>query len=274
MTIQETLRHLDNEITATKAAVARAKEVETSLQDVRDHADEVAEEVRRVAHFIQQLDDQSGQTHALISVTEEKIKALSKAADKSEKLGAELTSRAANLEREISEARAKELGIEDRMDEIAGYLRQQRSTRTIDNRRLLEFQLDEEKKECELKLELERAEQRTVHYEEIRVRIGLMEKQLAKIVARGDSAEERGNMNQELLEEQIALQKQRELESIEHNSQEDNLLEEVRQKRELVQAAEDRFEFAEKKRIELDAIAKALTEQLLQAKKQAQLLTN
>jgi hypothetical protein len=39
---------LDNEITATKAAVARAKEVETSLQDVRDHADEVAEEVRRV----------------------------------------------------------------------------------------------------------------------------------------------------------------------------------------------------------------------------------
>lgn len=72
MTIQETLRHLDNEITATKAAVARAKEVETSLQDVRDHADEVAEEVRRVAHFIQQLDDQSGQTHALISVTEEK----------------------------------------------------------------------------------------------------------------------------------------------------------------------------------------------------------
>ena len=97
-------------------------------------------------------------------------------------------------------------------------------------------------------------------------------------------------MNQELLEEQIALQKQRELEvwswyflvnfvhsdiqSIEHNSQEDNLLEEVRQKRELVQAAEDRFEFAEKKRLELDAIAKALTEQLLQAKKQAQLLSN
>jgi len=96
-------------------------------------------------------------------------------------------------------------------------------------------------------------------------------------------------MNQELLEEQIALQKQRELEvyffsshrvlhffiqSIEHNSNEDNLLEEVRQKRELVQAAEDRFDFAEKKRIELDVIAKALTEQLLQAKKQAQLLSN
>ena len=52
---------------------------------------------------------------------------------------------------------------------------------------MLKFQLDEEKKEHELKLELERAEQRTVHYEEIRVRIGLMEQQLAKIVARGDS---------------------------------------------------------------------------------------
>ena len=70
----------------------------------------------------------------------EKIKALEKAADKSEKLGAELTSRAANLEKEISEARAKELGIEDRMEEIAGYLRQQRSTRTLDNRRLLDVQ--------------------------------------------------------------------------------------------------------------------------------------
>ena len=41
-------RNLDNEISATKAAVTRAKELETSLQDVRDHADEVAEEVRRV----------------------------------------------------------------------------------------------------------------------------------------------------------------------------------------------------------------------------------
>jgi len=39
-------------------------------------------------------------------------------------------------------------------------------------------------------MELERAEQRTVHYEEIRVRIGLMEKQLANIVARGDSVKE------------------------------------------------------------------------------------
>ena len=64
------------------------------------------------------------------------------------------------------------------------------------------------------------------------------------------------------------------IQSIEHNSNEDNLLEEVRQKRELVQAAEDRFEFAENKRLELDAIAKALAEQLLQAKKQSQLLAN
>jgi len=39
---------LDNEITATKTAVGRAKELETSLRDVRDHADEVDEEVRRV----------------------------------------------------------------------------------------------------------------------------------------------------------------------------------------------------------------------------------
>ena len=50
-------------------------------------------------------------------------------------------------------------------------------------------------------------------------------------------------------------------------------MEEVRQKREMVQAAEDRFEFAEKKRLELDAIAKALQEQLLQTKKHAQLLS-
>ncbi|CAG5080943.1 Oidioi.mRNA.OKI2018_I69.PAR.g9746.t1.cds [Oikopleura dioica] len=160
------------------------------------------------------------------------------------------------------------------MEEIAGYLRQERSTRTLDNRRLLDFQLDEEKNERELKMELDRAEQRTVHYEELTVRIALLEKHLAAVKARGDQAEERGNINEDLLEEQLALQKQRELENIEHSSTEDNLLEEVRQKRDLVNAAEDRFAFAEKKRVELEAIANALKEKLLQAQKQAQLISN
>ena len=62
--------------------------------------------------------------------------------------------------------------------------------------------------------------------------------------------------------------------NIEHSSTEDNLLEEVRQKRDLVNAAEDRFAFAEKKRVELEAIANALKEKLLQAQKQAQLISN
>ena len=51
---------------------------------------------------------------------------------------------------------------------------------------IFQFQLNEEKNDRELKAELERAEQRTVHYEEIRVRIALVENQLATILARGE----------------------------------------------------------------------------------------
>ena len=46
--------------------------------------------------------------------------------------------------------------------------------------------MDEEKNERELKMELDRAEQRTVHYEELTVRIALLEKHLAAVKARGD----------------------------------------------------------------------------------------
>merc|ERR1711962_1985598 len=85
---------------------------------------------------------------------------------------------------------------------------------------------------------------------------------------RGDKAEEKAELNQEILTEKKEAVKQMEIASIENSANEDNIMERMRQLREQLFQAEERFKFANKKEVELQDLADDLSQQYGQAREQ------
>lgn len=249
-------------------AIYLAAENEKQAREVCTNANELTTDVEIIAKTTHHMEDELTQTQQQISAIEHELLSVSSRQMKTEKIASELNSRFLHVQSDVQNQRIELEKREDKLKKMKEFLEQNRQQHKVDNKRL--YQLDElnDSYDKELKLALQQAEDYTVKYEEITARIKTLEAQLIKQNNKGDLAEEKAELNQEILTEKKEAVKQLEIESIEHSANEDNIMERMRQLREQLFQAEERFKFANKKENELQDLANDLSQQFSQARDQ------
>lgn len=249
-------------------AIYLAAENEKQAREVCTNANELTTDVEIIANTTHHMEDELTQTQQQISAIEHELLSVSSRQMKTEKIANELNSRFLHVQSDVQNQRIELEKREDKLKKMKEFLEQNRQQHKVDNKRL--YQLDElnDSYDKELKLALQQAEDYTVKYEEITARIKTLEAQLIKQNNKGDLAEEKAELNQEILTEKKEAVKQLEIEGIEHSANEDNIMERMRQLREQLFQAEERFKFANKKETELQDLANDLSQQFSQARDQ------
>lgn len=256
------MRKLCNSMTE---AVYNASEFEKQAREVCTNANELSTDVEIIAKTTHQMEDELLRTQQQIATIEHELLSASSRKLKTEKIASELNSRFLHVQTDVQNQRIELEKREDKLKKMKEFLEQNRLQQKIDNKRLTQLDELNDKYDKELKTALQQAEDYTVKYEEIMARIKTLESQLIKQNNRGDLAEERADFNHELLGEKKDAVKNLEISNIEQSATEDNILEKMRQLREQLFQAEERFKFANKKEVELQELADGLSHQYSQA---------
>lgn len=249
-------------------AIYMAADNEKQAREVCTNANELTTDVEIIAKTTHHMEDDLTQCQQQISAIEHELLSVTSRQMKTEKIANELNSRFLHIQSDVKNQKIELEKREDKLKKMKEFLEQNRVQHKVDNKRL--NQLDElnESYDKELKSALQQAEDYTVKYEEITARIKTLEVQLIKQNNKADLAEEKAELNQEILNEKKETVKKLEIEGIEHSANEDNIMERMRQLREQLFQAEERFKFANKKEIELQDLATDLSQQFNQARDQ------
>lgn len=251
----------------THEKIEHAKEVEATLKEVKAKAEDLVHEVDIVGRQTQHSEDELLVTNQLIAQAEAKVQAFNNVTTKTNKILSELNSRLLNVENEIGKGKAT---LEDKNAKIEAhndFIHQERQERKVDDKLLYDNELKYDGQEKELLKAIQSAEDYTIKYEEVKARIRTLEQVLRKQVDRGDKAEEKVQQMETLLAEKLVLQNEMNDQSIENSANEDNLLEDVRQKREALYNMEQRLAFAAGKRDEYQAVANDLNSKFIEEQK-------
>jgi chromosome segregation ATPase len=249
-------------------AIYVAAESEKAAREVGSNASELVEDVSIIAKTTHHMEDELTQTQQQISAIEHELVAVSSRQHKTEKIANELNSRFLHVQSDVQNQRIELEKREDKLKKMKEFLEQGRQQQKIDNKQLTQLDELNDSYDKELKTALQQAEDYTVKYEEIMARIKTLETQLIKQNNKGDKAEEKAELNQEIVAEKKEAVKQMEIENIEHSANEDNIMEQMRQLREKLFHAEERFKFANKKEVELQDLADDLSHQYSTARDQ------
>lgn len=235
-------------------AVKTANQLEIQSRQIKNHAEELQFDVEKVSKETNMIEDELSQINMAIYEAEKKIAVFEKSSTKSSFMLNEM-SRSKQIEEELTKAKAQEEANTIKYQEIQERLVEERKQTKIDDKEYYDIIEAEEKVKEDLMKTLQSAEDYTTRYEEVKRRILIKEDELRKQLRRGDKAEEEASIKEKLLSENLKREKEMTIENLENGSNEDNLLEDVRQKRAALFAQEERLEFALRKQAENQEIA-------------------
>jgi len=236
-----------------------AKEIESEFYQKRVVAEELTHDVDMAGRAAQHEEDELMKVLSQIALTESQLKDANHREAKTTKILAELQSRLKIVENDVVSKREELKNKDEKLEAVLDFIQQERAERKVQDKLNFDAEVEYDNQYTQLNAAIASAEDYTNKFEDMKKRIATQERELKKQVDRGDKAEERVQMMEAQLKEMREKENNLHIQSIQDNANEDNLLEDVRQKRQALYDSEQRFEFAEKCRRELQAIADDLS---------------
>jgi len=242
-------------------AIILAHDNEKTARETCSAAHELATDVEIIAKTTHQLEDELTRTVQQIAIIETELLATASRQQKTEKIVGELQAKFARVEKEVNKTRQMNEKRVDKLTKMGDFLEKNRQFFKAGNKGLGQLDEANERFEKELKLAVQEADLYNIKYDEINGRIKTLEGVLKRLTDKSERAEEKAEINSQIIEEKAAAVKETQISNFEASANEDIALERIRELREKLFNAEERFKYAHKKEVEMQAVSNDLSSQ-------------